>query len=114
MNSDGTNPKMLTQNSKDYEFSSFSSDGKKILFQSNLEENSDYTFAYKPYIMNIDGTEMKRINNIYGFSPIFSPDNRKIAFTSISGIYTMNLDGSELTLISNESGTADTAVTWSF
>lgn len=60
------------------------------------------------YIMNIDGTEAKRLTyepNFLDWNPCFTTDGNKIVFTSNRDgdheIYIMNVDGSEQTRLTN-------------
>jgi len=75
---------------------SFSSDGRKIVFGSLRDGHGDI------YVMNSDGTNMKRLTNTsaYEGEPGFSPDDSKIVFISerddltYGRIYIMDSDGS--------------------
>lgn len=64
--------------------------------------------------MNIDGTGVTRLTS--GLYPTFSPDGKKIAFTSSrsgnSEIYVMNADGTGVTNLTNNSA-EDTTPSWS-
>lgn len=86
-------------------FSSWSPDGKRILFSSNrpltwedAEANSDI------YMMDPDGTNVDRLTNTraHEWWPTWSPDGEKIAFVGAgadnisSSIYLMNADGTGL------------------
>lgn len=98
MRPDGTGVKQLTRNAVDDFSSSFSPDGKKIVFArdvllSNGSEDREI------FIMNADGTGARRLTFSSGDDdePTFSPDG-KITFTSerdqVTGeIYVMNADG---------------------
>jgi Tol biopolymer transport system component len=61
---------------------------------------SDRDGKWEIYIMNIDGSDQKRItdNASFEWGPHFSPDGSKIAFVSDRDddleIYIMNIDGS--------------------
>lgn len=70
--------------------------GDKILFVSDIYQNLDI------FVMNQDGTGIRQLtrDKACDFDPKFSPDGRKIAFTSLKDgyahIYCMNEDGSEI------------------
>jgi len=78
----------------------FSNDEKKILEQ-------DPAYAMEIYIMNADGSKVKRLTNTLGYDggPFFNADGSKITWRRFSPdghlaeIYTMNSDGSEQTKI---------------
>lgn len=84
---------------------SFSPDGEKILFQRE-EEGTGWSHIY---IMNVDGTDKKRIVEGGEFRtpqlPSFSPDGKRILFMEEVGknndIYTINLDGTEKRNLTN-------------
>src|SRR5215213_5174425 len=94
MNTDGSNPKRLTVNTKFDGEASFSADGGKIVFTSTRDGNAEI------YVMNADGSNQKRLSNSLGSDahPSFSPDGTKITFISDREggleIFTMNSDGS--------------------
>jgi len=84
---------------------SFSPDGKKILFTGVTIKKTGTGYAQigKPdiYIMNADGTNVKILVK-QGAEPVWSPDGKKIAFTSYCDgrrIAVMNADGSNVTLL---------------
>jgi Tol biopolymer transport system component len=95
---------------------SYSPDGKFIVFSSmrsgydhvltdrekkSLEENPS-NFA-EIYIMNADGTNQKRLTNVFGYDggPFFTQDGKKIVWRRfdeqglIADVWTMNPDGSD-------------------
>ncbi len=93
---------------------SYSPDGKKILFSSNrhayagrLSKKQAAAFKKHPeialdlYIMNSDGSNPKRLTNVWGYDggPFFCASNDKIVWRRFSPdgmraeIYTMNADG---------------------
>ena len=113
---EGRNLKNLTQ-ARGYDAEgSFSPDGKLIVFSSNrhayTEELSpqdqsfferDKSYLADVYIMNADGTQVRRLTHAKGYDggPFFSPDGQEIGWRRFSEdgttaeIYTMNLDGSQ-------------------
>jgi dipeptidyl aminopeptidase/acylaminoacyl peptidase len=62
--------------------------------------------------MNADGSEQKRLVNVNGFFPDWSPDGKKIAFNYFGDIYTINSDGSGMTNLTN-SPVVDEHPAWS-
>jgi Tol biopolymer transport system component len=102
MNLDGTGVTRITNNTNiDDATPMFSPDGKKILFTSKRNNNTDI------YIVNADGTGETRLTTDpkSDESPMFSPDGKKIVFTSFRNtyneIYTMNIDGTNQTRLTN-------------
>lgn len=80
-NSDGAGIKRLTYNEYYEAETSFSPDGKKILFTSDREGNLEL------YVMNIDGTEQTRLTNtpdLHEGGAFFSPDGTMIVYRAWS------------------------------
>ena len=90
----------------------FSPDGQGVVFASTLHDPSkggnyskpdDYPTAAEIYIARADGTGLKRLtfNDAYEAESSFSPDGKKILFTSNRDgnleLYLMNTNGSEQT-----------------
>ncbi|MBV6429359.1 MAG: Protein TolB [Haliscomenobacter sp.] len=104
MTADGKNVTNLTNNQALDFWSSWSPDGKYILFYSNRDGNNEI------YRMDADGKNPINLSNhpSNDYLPCWSPDGKKIAFTSDRDhksreIYTMNRDGSEIArLTSND------------
>lgn len=105
MNSDGSNPRQLT----DFQSSEnprWSPDGSKIVFSSNQYELGNAKMNI--YVMNADGSNKTRLTfNTAGEEnyPQWSPDGTKIAFVGIRdgvpGTFIMNADGSNVTRVPN-------------
>jgi Tol biopolymer transport system component len=71
MHRDGSDVQRLTTNPAHDRFPSWSPDGNKIIFESNRDSDSSST--YHIYIMNVDGTEQKRITEINSNRPVWRP-----------------------------------------
>jgi len=72
---------------------------QRILFAGDLDEVGNYDI----YSMNPDGTGIQRLTNSPAFDgdPVFSPDGKRIAFTSMrdrigGDTYVMNADGTNV------------------
>jgi len=93
-------------------YPSWSPDGKKIAFVSNIDGDSEI------YIMNVDGSNQTNLteNPAVDLHPTFSPDGMRIAFDSDRDgnreIYVMNADGSDQIRLTNEPA-AEYAPSWS-
>ena len=96
----GSNTRRLTQNSEAENYPSPSPDGKKILYQRDVDGAAIYA-------INIDGSGQQRLSPTPGFdvNPTWSPDGRQILFVRVMGlivpnqqpkteIHVMNADGS--------------------
>lgn len=96
----------------------FSPDDRKIAFVSERHGNMEL------YVMNVDGSQMKRLTNNYALDdhPTWSPDGSQIAFVSTrepamagqawNAIYAMDSDGTNLRRLS-EPGVTDFSPAWS-
>ena len=116
MDRNGKKIKKLTTNRAPDEDPAFSPNGKRIVFRSNRDGNSDI------YKMNADRTKRTRVvrlttNPSDDEDPIFSPDGKRIVFESDrdgdSDIYKMNVKGRKLVQLTTDPATtfgADWAV----
>ncbi len=114
MNSDGTNYKRLTNNSRLEQNPSYSPSGTKILFEAIASSTPE---RYQLYLMNVDGSNEIQLtnlengaNNVYTGNPSWSPDGNKVVFISNKDdinnggeIHVMNSDGTGITRITNNS-----------
>jgi len=108
-NEDDTDLTRLTNNSATEDNPSFSPDGTKVVFQSDVSGNNDI------WIVNSDGTGLTNLTNLAGndTNPTFTADGTHITFTSNRNgnneIYTMDLTGSNQTRLTNNSSSEDYA-----
>jgi Tol biopolymer transport system component len=105
----------LTTRPEDDRWPTFSPDGKKISFQSNLGAPAQT----EVFVMNADGSSVRKLteSNAFDQMPAWSPDGMKIAFMSSrdgnAEIYVMNSDGSHPTRLTNSPG-LDARPSWSW
>ena len=120
MNTDGSNVKRLTESLGNDGGAFFSPDGKRIVFRAYHLETPEETADYKKlltghlvnlsrldiFVMDSDGKNRKRITNngSVNFCPYFTPDGKKIIFSSNMDdpkgrnfdLYLINVDGTGL------------------
>lgn len=103
MNTDGSSPKPLTDDSNTNFHPDISPDGIKIAFAKGAFFGSSES---QIYIMNADGSEPNQLTKTSGvrnIRPVWSPDGSRIAFTSDrdgdKDIYIVDADGSNLSRI---------------
>jgi TolB protein len=102
MDADGKNVKALTTGGEVSRVPTWSGDGKSIAFCRATPDGS------KIFVAPADGGEAKAVGDGDGWDPAFSPDGKKIAFTSLRGgngfrVYVMDADGGNLKEISTSS-----------
>ncbi len=102
MDADGGNLRDLTNHDAEDRSPDWSPDGRQIAFASNRNrdwERFDRGGNWEVYVMNTDGANPINLTNnlAWDSSPDWSPDGRRIAFTSNrdgnSEVYVMNADG---------------------
>lgn len=96
MNANGSGQFRLTNSAGDERRPSFSPGGTRLAFARIIPPGN-----WEIFTTNFDGTEeVNRTRDVpaHDYTPVFSPDGRKIAYASFRGlhadIYVMNLDGS--------------------
>ena len=101
MKSDGSNQTLLTHNIGHNIFPGWSADGKEIIFSSSKRDqktDGSYVDGSYLYIMNDDGSNLRKVSSIQSFFARFSPDGKKIAYISgkfpSTNIFIANADGS--------------------
>jgi TolB protein len=99
INADGSGVKRLTRNTEGEGFPAWSPDGRMLAFtRFRPARNSPAGFVpgYSDvYVMNADGSGQRRLARNAAFTG-WSPQGRRIAFTSGGALYVVNDDGSGL------------------
>jgi Tol biopolymer transport system component len=119
MNPDGSNQTQITVNERDDEVPAWSPNGKRIVFQRDLDPirgQADYDIV----TMRADGTRERNLTNSPGvqeFDADWSANRRRIAFVSERDgdgeIYTMNPGGSRVRQLTFNDGPFDASPNWS-
>lgn len=109
INVDGTGFTKLTNYPTNDLSPDWSPDGSSIAFVSDRDQNR------KLHVMNADGSNVRKLNDVFSFAPVWSPDGQKIAFQVVQvpghDIYVVNVDGTGLTNLTN-SLSHDTSPMW--
>ena len=104
MDTNGSNPRRLTNNLRQDTNPAWSPDGKHIAYTSTIDRNQEI------YVMDADEGKPLRLTNsgnvhIHNWKPSWSPDGRRIAFTSNrdgnNEIYVMDTDGENQRRLTN-------------
>jgi TolB protein len=97
MNADGTGRARLTNSDLLMELDpSWSPDGRKMAFtrgKAALFRQSEDAESFGTYVMSNDGTALTKLADDTGVSIAWSPDGKKIVFSTGRNIYVMNADG---------------------
>jgi eukaryotic-like serine/threonine-protein kinase len=111
VNADGTDLTQLTNMDNGACQPSWAPDGTRLVFISPcLGRGEIFETIYNEsslYIINADGTGLKQVTPSPGsdFEPVWSPDGKQIAFTSVRGgfrqIYALDVDSLAVTLLTN-------------
>ena len=110
MNADGSDQKQLTQMS-DFDSSDeiepqWSPDGTQIAFASTRID------TYNVWVINADGSGLRRVTTFISTHPAWSPDGRQIAYVGPNAIGIVNADGSNPHSVTGQGGWAG-APSWS-
>ena len=113
MNADGSSVRQLTDHTNYDASPVWSPDGRRIAFTS-WEDADTPDASGGIYVMNADGSNVTQLADDSGFTRLslslsWSPDGRRIAFTSVKegdtwAIYVMNADGSDVTHLADSAG----------
>jgi hypothetical protein len=84
----------------------WSPDGKLIAFGSSRGG------TWNLWLMNADGSGLRRVTTVFSLNPSWSPDGTRLAYTGLNGIGIVSADGSDARTISGP-GNPASAPAWS-
>ena len=87
----------------------WSPDGTRIAFASTRPSGD----AWHVWVVNADGTDLRRLTDGFGVEPAWSPDGSRIAYEWDGRIQVVNVDGSGAHPITAPSGLYDEGPDWS-
>src|SRR6185295_17038620 len=93
INADGTGQTQLTstQNGINHDNDPrWSPDGRRILFTRTTDNSS--IILSSTYVINADGSNLRKLFNFSGLSPYWSPDGLSVVLIDASEVCTVNLD----------------------
>ena len=88
MNADGSSQTELTSGTQDID-PAWSPDGTQIAFARPSSN------GWNVFVMNADGSGLRRVSDVSGNDPAWSPDGRRLAYVAPDGIGVVGIDGSD-------------------
>jgi uncharacterized repeat protein (TIGR01451 family) len=101
-NADGTGQTQLTsiQNgANDDNDPRWSPDGRRILFTRSM--TSSFITSFDTFVMNADGSNLRKLFNFSATSPYWSPDGLSVVLIDSSEVCTVNLDNTNYKCLTN-------------
>ena len=107
---DGTDLRRLTNSPGSDGWPAWSPDGQQIVFASvrddcafshapGCKRTGDIGPYYSVYVMNTDGSQQRRVSDVFGQIADWSPDGRYIVFGGQNGLSIVRANGSDLTTL---------------